>query len=386
MDANALKDTFVVVQDMFLTETAALADVVLPAANLYEKSGSVTNSYGDLQQVKKAGDRAGVRTDFEMIVRIADKMGADVRKLVPFGSGVRADMGQTRGAQSGEADRHAVWLTANNLEPRLSPFDPDAILDEIQRLVPGYDLRRLQLLSGNDQHLSPAAMPIKDDAGLVQISSRRDLVLPANDTLFTSGTLGRYSAMLTDLQQNEAGRHLIQIDQTSSRLEPERDLEPSNQLRSLPALERAQGRGGAGDYADGRGLHCAAGAQGDGPHAEPLGPGRVGPFGLLQPLVDGAKLFLKEDLMPLAVERPLFILAPVIALGCALISVAVVPFGAVTPAVKEPGVDLFEVANVNIGLLVILGSPRSACMALRCPAGRRTTSTRCSARCVRRRR
>jgi NADH-quinone oxidoreductase subunit G len=216
VDANTLKDTFVVVQDMFLTETAALADVVLPAANLYEKSGSVTNSYGDLQQVKKAGDRAGVRTDFEMIVRIADKMGADVRMLVPFGSGVRADMGQTRGVQSGEADRHAVWLTANDMEPRLSPFDPDAILDEIQRLVPGYDLMRLQLLSGNDQHLSPAAAPVKDAAGLVQISSRRDLVLPANDTLFTSGTLGRYSAMLTDLQQNDAGRHPVQNDRTAA--------------------------------------------------------------------------------------------------------------------------------------------------------------------------
>ena len=100
-----------------------------------------------------------MRTDFEMIVRIADKMGADVRELVPLGPGPRADMGQTRGAQSGEADRHAVWLTANNMEPRLSPFDPGAILDEIQRLVPGYDLMRLQLLSGNDQHLSPAARP-----------------------------------------------------------------------------------------------------------------------------------------------------------------------------------------------------------------------------------
>jgi NADH-quinone oxidoreductase subunit G len=207
VDATTLKNTFVVVQDMFLTETAALADVILPAANLYEKSGSVTNSYGDLQRVKKAADRAGVRTDFEMIVRIADKMGADIRKLVPFGPGTRADMGQTRGAQSGEADRHAVWLTANNLEPRLSPFDPSAILDEIQRLVPGYDkLLRLQLLSGNDQHLSPAAA-----APLVQISNRRDLVLPANDTLFTSGTLGRYSAMLTDLQHNEAQRNLTQI-------------------------------------------------------------------------------------------------------------------------------------------------------------------------------
>jgi NADH-quinone oxidoreductase subunit G len=204
IDPAVLQNTFVVVQEMFLTETAQYADVILPAANLYEKSGSVTNSYGDLQLVSKAGDRAGVRTDFEMIVRIADKMGADMRKLVPFGkglSGSRADMGQSRGAQSGEADRHAVWLTANNLEPKLSPFDPFAILDEIQRLVPGYNLLRLQLLSGNDQHLQPAA-----PAPLVQIGNRRDLVLPANDSLFTSGTLGRYSAMLSDLQHNESLR------------------------------------------------------------------------------------------------------------------------------------------------------------------------------------
>jgi NADH-quinone oxidoreductase subunit G len=216
IDPRSLQNTFVVVQDMFLTETAALADVILPAANLYEKSGSVSNSYGDLQQVKKAADRAGVRTDFEMIVRIADKMGADLRKLVPFGAGVRADMGQTRGAQSGEADRHAVWLTANNLEPRLSPFDPYAILDEIQRLVPGYNLLRLQLLSGNDQHLSPAATPARDTSDLVHISYRRDLVLPAHDTLFTSGTLGRYSAMLNDLQQNEARRNVPQTDRTAA--------------------------------------------------------------------------------------------------------------------------------------------------------------------------
>jgi NADH-quinone oxidoreductase subunit G len=202
VEPSALANTFVVVQDMFLTETAALADVILPAANHYEKSGSVTNSYGDLQLVNKAGDRAGVRTDFEMIVRIADKMGANMQALVPFGKGTRADMGQSRGAQSGEADRHAVWLTANHLEPKLSPFDPFAILDEIQRLVPGYNLLRLQLLSGNNQHLEPAVA----SSNLIQIGNRRDLVLPANDTLFTSGTLGRYSAMLSDLQHNESLR------------------------------------------------------------------------------------------------------------------------------------------------------------------------------------
>ncbi len=200
IDPATLKNTFVVVQDMFMTETAVLADVVLPAANLYEKSGSVTNHYGDLQQVAKAGDRAGVRSDFEIIVRIADKLGAHIPTLIPFGKGLRADMGQTRGAQSGEADRHAIWLTANNLEPRLSPFDPNALLDEIQRLVPGYhDVLRLQLLSGNDQHLEPSATLIQIETG-----PRKDLVLPSGDTLFTSGTLGHYSPMLLDLQQNES--------------------------------------------------------------------------------------------------------------------------------------------------------------------------------------
>jgi NADH-quinone oxidoreductase subunit H len=82
------------------------------------------------------------------------------------------------------------------------------------------------------------------------------------------------------------------------------------------------------------------------------GPSRVGPFGLLQPLADGIKLFLKEDMMPLAVERPLFVLAPIIALGCALISIAVVPFGQQT---MYRGVDLSQISNINIGLLVILG-------------------------------
>jgi NADH-quinone oxidoreductase subunit G len=196
IDPAALKSTFLVVQDMFLTETALLADVVLPTSNLYEKAGTVTNTYGDQQLVKKAGDRAGVRSDFELMVRLADCMGADPKKLVPFGRGVRADMGQTRGAQSGEADRHSVWLAAQNLEPRLSPFDPFAILDEIQRLVPGYQVSRMELLAGNDVHVQSSLVQI--DAG----PERHALILPAEDTLFTSGTLGRYSAVLHSVMES----------------------------------------------------------------------------------------------------------------------------------------------------------------------------------------
>jgi len=83
------------------------------------------------------------------------------------------------------------------------------------------------------------------------------------------------------------------------------------------------------------------------------GPSRVGPFGLLQPLVDGAKSFLKEDIIPSGVYRPLYLLAPILALGCTLISIAVVPFG--EPGAGPGRFDLFEISDLNIGLLVILG-------------------------------
>ena len=195
IDPFAFSKSFVVVQDMFLTETAVMADVVLPAANAYEKSGTFTNTCGDLQLVKKAGEVTGTKADFEMIVRVADAMGFDVRKLVPFGGGTHADMGQSRGAQSGEADRHAVWLEAHGLEPKMSPFDPTAILDEIQRLVPGYDVSRMDLLAGNSQHTSLA----KAGSG---VAHRPESIAPANDDLFSSGTLGRYSRTLKSVVES----------------------------------------------------------------------------------------------------------------------------------------------------------------------------------------
>jgi NADH-quinone oxidoreductase subunit G len=99
-------------------------------------------------------------------------------------------MGQSRGAQAGEADRHAVWLEAHGLEPKLSPFDPMAILDEIQRLVPGYDVSRRNLLAGTDQHTNFGGPGIVHDPSLI---------VPAHDDLFTSGTLGRYSRVLNSV-------------------------------------------------------------------------------------------------------------------------------------------------------------------------------------------
>ncbi|MBV9670732.1 MAG: molybdopterin-dependent oxidoreductase, partial [Acidobacteriales bacterium] len=197
VDPSALQNTFVVVQELFLTETAMLAEVVLPAASAYEKSGTFTNTYGDLQLLKKAGDVTGVRTDFEMIVRVADRLGADIRKLVPFGKPMRADTGQSRGAQMGEADRHGVWLASKNIEPKLSPFDPAAMLDEIQRLVPGYaNISRLALLSGSDTRTDAVG------EGQGTLDTDPTSIVPADDTLFTSGTLGRYSNTLNSVIEN----------------------------------------------------------------------------------------------------------------------------------------------------------------------------------------
>ena len=205
IDPSMLAKSFVVVQEMFLTETASIADVVLPAANAYEKEGTVTNTCGDVQLAKKAGDVSGTKPDFEMIVRIADVMGFDVRNLVPFGRGTRADMGQTRGAQSGEADRHAVWLEAHDLEPRMTPFDPIAILDEIQRVVAGYDVSRINLLAGNDQHTEIA------DSG-PSVLHKPELIVPANDDLFSSGTLGRYSHTLNSVMENKPAETEVAAD------------------------------------------------------------------------------------------------------------------------------------------------------------------------------
>ena len=84
------------------------------------------------------------------------------------------------------------------LEPKLSPLDPMAILDEIQRLVPGYDVSRVNLLAGNSEHTSLAKT---GGAVTQQKADAPSLISPAHESLFTSGTLGRYSTTLNSVME-----------------------------------------------------------------------------------------------------------------------------------------------------------------------------------------
>jgi NADH-quinone oxidoreductase subunit H len=74
-----------------------------------------------------------------------------------------------------------------------------------------------------------------------------------------------------------------------------------------------------------------------------LGPNRVGPGGLLQPLADGGKFFLKEETFPSHVDRVFYLLAPVVALSTAFLAIAVVPFGStVAPPDPVPAVQMVD--------------------------------------------
>jgi NADH-quinone oxidoreductase subunit H len=84
-----------------------------------------------------------------------------------------------------------------------------------------------------------------------------------------------------------------------------------------------------------------------------LGPNRVGPFGLLQPIADGLKFLLKEDVIPARVDKLLYLLAPGIAFGTALLAFAVVPFGPTTTETPPERYQFVIAPRVDIGILYV---------------------------------
>lgn len=84
-----------------------------------------------------------------------------------------------------------------------------------------------------------------------------------------------------------------------------------------------------------------------------IGPNRAGPFGILQPLADGLKLFMKEEIIPITSSKFLFILGPMLAMITALLTSAVIPWG--SPIEVSGRIVNLQVSDINIGILYVFG-------------------------------
>jgi len=151
---------FLVVHDLFLTETAQAADVVFPAASAYEKNGTVTNVCGEVQGLRKAVGAMGAKPDLEIMGLLAREMG------------VAAELG---------------------------PWIPETVFAEIRKNVRGYDVPLPVLEMGGAAQT--AALN-----GRIPLDGRPELIRSAHEGLFTSGTLGRYSKVLNSVVESHGNR------------------------------------------------------------------------------------------------------------------------------------------------------------------------------------
>jgi NADH-quinone oxidoreductase subunit G len=153
-----------IVHEMFLTDTSRPADIVFPAASAYEKEGSVTNTSGEVQLLHKAAEVMGPRSDFDLLRILSHQL-------------ERLGLGK------------AFHYKA-----------PANVFEEIRKAVPGYDVQAGGLLTGSAEptqvHVAKNGQPPYDvPVGLIR---------SAQDTLFTSGTLGRFCTMMESLPEAEA--------------------------------------------------------------------------------------------------------------------------------------------------------------------------------------
>jgi NADH-quinone oxidoreductase subunit G len=146
------KLAFVMVAEIFPTETTQVADVILPAASFAEKSGTVTNTCGQVQALKKTMRKAGTRSDLEILLALARLFG------------------QKWNYQSA-----------------------DDVTREIIAKVPGYAIPLPSLLVGQAVATRPQGMPPELEG--------TDLVFSSRDSLFTSGTVSRYSWALNSVHE-----------------------------------------------------------------------------------------------------------------------------------------------------------------------------------------
>jgi len=153
-----------IVHEMFLTDTSRPADIVFPAASAYEKDGTVTNTAGEIQLLHKAAEVMGTRSDFDLLRILSHQL----EKL-----------------GLGKAFHYKT---------------PAAVFEEIRKAVPGYNVSDAGLLTGGAEptHLQVVRnghAPYDVPAGLIR---------SAQDTLFSSGTLGRFCTMMESLPEADA--------------------------------------------------------------------------------------------------------------------------------------------------------------------------------------
>ncbi|MEY3343245.1 MAG: dehydrogenase subunit, partial [Bacteroidota bacterium] len=84
-----------------------------------------------------------------------------------------------------------------------------------------------------------------------------------------------------------------------------------------------------------------------------LGPNRAGPFGMLQPLADGVKMFMKEEIIPKNADKVLFILGPSLAMMTACMTGVVIPWG--SSLIIDGKEYVMQITDVNIGILYVFG-------------------------------
>ena len=133
------------------TETAKRADVLFPASSAYEKNGTVTNVTGQCQKLTAAAKTMGTKPDLEIMGLISKEM--------------KLNLG--------------IWSSSN-------------VFEEIRKVVRGYNIPLPIIATGQAALTSPLN-------GKVPVPSRPDLIQSAGNTLFTSGSLGRYSKKLTSV-------------------------------------------------------------------------------------------------------------------------------------------------------------------------------------------
>lgn len=150
-----------VVHEMFLTETAKAADVVFPAASAYEKDGTVTNTSGEIQLLRKGAEVMGPRSDFDLL-RI---MSHQLEKL-----------------GLGKAFHYKT---------------PAAVFEEIRKHVAGYNVQPAGLLLGAAE--ATRVQILRNGHGAYDVPA--GAIVPARDNLFSSGTLGRFCTMMRSVPE-----------------------------------------------------------------------------------------------------------------------------------------------------------------------------------------